>query len=69
MNEFTKEELILLACWSVNRCLKIGLEQAKDEGTIALSHKLQDIIINYCEHDMQALTTFTDICTKCGEIF
>ncbi len=51
MSKFTKEELILLACWSVNRYEQVGSEQAKDEGTISLSHKIQDILINYCEHD------------------
>lgn len=50
MNDFTKEELILLACWSVNRCDQVGNDQAQDEGTISLSHKIQDMIVNYCDH-------------------
>ena len=47
MNEFTKDELILLACWSVNRFDQVGSDQAKDEGTISLSTKIQSLLINY----------------------
>jgi hypothetical protein len=50
MNEFTKEELVLLGCWSANRFDQVGAEQAKEEGTIALSHKIQNMIVKYCEH-------------------
>lgn len=49
MNDFTQEELVLIACWSANRCEQVGIDQASEEGTIALSHKIQDMIINYCE--------------------
>ncbi len=51
MNEFTKEELILIACWSANRVEQVGNEQAEDEGTFSLSHKIQDMIISYCDHE------------------
>lgn len=50
MNNFTQEELILIACWSGNRCDEVGIKEAKDEGTIALSHKIQDMIDNYREY-------------------
>ena len=46
MNDFTKEELILLGCWSVNRYMQVGDDQAQNEGSITLSHKIQDMIIN-----------------------
>lgn len=59
MNEFTKQELILLACWSVNRCQQIGDDNAEYEGTMALSHKIQSMIINYCEHEWE------NICCQC----
>jgi hypothetical protein len=54
MNNFTQEELVLLACWSANRLDQVGRDQAEDEGTIALSHKIQDMIVNYCEHEWYA---------------
>ncbi len=50
MNKFTKEELVLLACWSASRYVQVGNDLADDEGTIALSHKIQEMIVNYCEH-------------------
>ncbi len=70
MNDFTKEDLVLIACWSVNRCEQVGDDQAQDEGTISLSHKIQDMIMNYCEHDWkQGQHLFTDVyCTKCKAI-
>lgn len=49
MNDFTQDELVLMACWSVNRCDHVGDEQAEDEGTFTLSHKIQDMIVNYTE--------------------
>jgi hypothetical protein len=51
MNDFTQEELVLLGCWSVNRYEQVGGDQAHSEGTIAVSHKIQDMIVNYCKHD------------------
>lgn len=53
MNDFTKEELILMACWSANRFEQLGPVQARDEGTIALSHKIQSMIDSYCEHEYE----------------
>jgi hypothetical protein len=51
MNDFTIEELALLACWSVNRFAQVGMDQSYEEGTIALTHKVQGMIINYCDHE------------------
>ena len=69
MNDFTKEELVLIACWSANRCNQVGEDQALDEGTISLSHKIQSIIVNYCEHDFVCSYREKgyDVCQKCGE--
>lgn len=69
MNNFTKEELVLLACWSANRYDQVGIEQTKNEGTIALSHKIQFMIDNYCEHtpsDAHYEQFRWQLCNKCG---
>lgn len=71
MNDFTQEELVLMGCWSVNRYDQVGSDQAKDEGTISLSHKIQAMIDNYCEH--KSIRSFTDVdyvqlCGDCHEL-
>ena len=63
MNDFTQEELVLLACWSANRFNQVGKDQAKNEGTISLSHKIQDMIINY---DAKVIDVWH--CEKCGHV-
>jgi hypothetical protein len=65
MNDFTKEELILVACWSFNRYEQVGDDQAQDEGTIRLSHKIQDMIVNHCEH--KKTYPGHDRCSKCAD--
>ena len=69
MNDFTKEELVLLACWSVNRYEQVGNDQAQDEGTISLSHKIQGMIVNFCEHKniAQCVISEQSVCCDCGE--
>lgn len=70
MNDFTKEELVLLACWSVARYEQQGSKQANDEGTISLSHKIQSMMDNYCEHDWVFVISpngNTVRCTKCNK--
>jgi hypothetical protein len=62
MNDFTQEELILLGCWSANRYEAVGSEQSADEGTVALSHKIQEMIVNYCDHEWINGT----YCEKCN---
>lgn len=70
MNDFTIDELVLLAQWSGTRFEKMGIKESNKEGTIALSHKLQAMIINYCDHELcdidydhQCLT-----CRSCKDI-
>lgn len=65
MNDFTKEELVLLACWSANRYLHVGDKQSENEGTFILSHKIQDMIANYCEHKNN--TNHESNCTICDD--
>jgi hypothetical protein len=70
MSDFTKEELILLCCWSANRFEQVGDSVAKEENTISLSHKIQDMIINYCDHDWEnpccGCPDSSCLCNKCG---
>jgi hypothetical protein len=66
MNDFTRDELILVACWSVNRLNEVGIDQATDEGTIYLSHKIQDMIMNYCDHEFRTSSEAHFKCTTCG---
>lgn len=71
MNDFTIQELALLACWSVNRTAQVGMDQSYEEGTIALTHKVQGMIISYCDHEWKkGVHLFNDIyCTKCSKHF
>ena len=69
MNEFTIEELVLIACWSANRCEQVGDDQAQDEGTISLSHKIQDMIVNYCDHEWNIEEIMKKIVLNPGEAF
>ncbi len=50
ISDFTIKDLLLLVAWSVNRTFQVGSEKAKEEGTIDLSHKIQWIIYNSCDH-------------------
>lgn len=69
MNDFTQQELILMACWSANRYDQVGDEQATEEGTISLSHKIQDMIVNYCEHHTRDHKGWGRVitCVKCDK--
>jgi hypothetical protein len=73
MNDFTIQELVLLACWSVNRSAQVGMDQSFEEGTISLTHKIQEMIINYCEHESDGNIYWSNPpkskCTKCGKLF
>lgn len=74
MNQFTIEELVLLGCWSGSRYQLIGAENAKNEGTIYLSQKIQDMIVNYCDHkgDNESITCRAgkfNRCEKCGKFY
>lgn len=70
MNNFTIEELVLIGMWSINRYEQVGIQQAKEEGTINLSHKIQDMIVNYCEHEKVVPNYGPNTqCDKCGEIW
>lgn len=70
MNNFTKKELILIGFLTVTRYLMVGADEATDEGTVALSHKIQDMFVNYCEHTEQYedLNFNPIVCKKCKEI-
>lgn len=66
MNDFTQEELILIACWSGSRYQELGNDQCKEEGTITLSHKIQDMIVNYCDHHWIENQHHQEHCSLCG---
>ncbi len=61
---------MLLGCWSANRYYEVGDEQAKDEGTVALCKKIQEMIVNYCEHEWELSFSGSIIrgiyCQKCA---
>lgn len=76
VNDFTQKELVLIGCWSGTRYLEVGVEQAINEGTIALSHKIQNMIVNYstCNHesdgeDYRYQCSYHYKCKKCGEFY
>lgn len=55
MNEFTKDELII-----IKKCLEY-------RGTAKLVKKTQSIIENYCEHECNGeIEIFVDTCSKCN---
>jgi hypothetical protein len=68
MNDFTKENLILIVSWSSSRFDLVGKDNAENEGTITLSHKIQEIIVNYCEHQWVHNYSTTLECLKCNKI-
>jgi hypothetical protein len=67
MNDFTKEDLLIIY---LDMCTYVEQKKILKESHThkELRLKVQSMIDNYCEHDFQALTSFRDICSKCGEI-
>ena len=57
MNEFTKEELGIIAC---NLCV--------NPKTVNILIKLESMIDNYCEHNAEGgeVEIFVDTCSKCS---
>lgn len=53
MNDFTKEELQILLFWGMDRAENIGKDEFIEQGHDIPFKKLQDMIINYCEHENQ----------------
>jgi hypothetical protein len=59
MNDFTKEELKELILF-----VDGGIRHATH--AVELRNKLQSMIDNYCEHDMQYASGEFNYCDKCG---
>lgn len=66
MNDFTKEEL--LEIYGLLEYLYCDPELCIDPNTKLLI-KIQSMIDNYCEHELERFNSFRDICTKCKGIF
>lgn len=64
MNDFTKEELEEI----IESFDWIETETWWD-WKHPLRKKIQSMIDNYCEHELQPFTSFRDICIKCKGIF
>lgn len=70
MNDFTKEELSIILFWGLDRVQAVGIENFTEESHLKLFHKLQDMIVNYCDHKEHKY--YGDIataeCNKCGMV-
>lgn len=51
MTELTQEELTIILLWGLDRIEAIGINDFTEEGHMDLFHKLQDMDVNYCEHE------------------
>lgn len=71
MNDFTKEELIMIRVSIQDTIIKNDPWENAALLSIhrRLKHKIQRMIYNYCEHDPQGdWHVCVDKCTKCGVI-
>lgn len=65
MNDFTKEELMIIHDSVGNPVL----EQVTLSETYAIKRKIQSLIENYCEHDTSEEVGGSIGCHKCGEFY
>lgn len=68
MNDFTKDELDILENIMCGAGNLRGID-SKSYVFKDLLKKIQSLIDNYCEHELEPFTSFKDMCTKCKGIF
>jgi len=66
MNDFTKDELVAILFWGIDRVEAIGLDEFKTVGHDIIYQKIHSLIDNYCEHDMDYESGEFHRCSKCG---
>jgi hypothetical protein len=67
MNGLTTEDLQIILFWGIDRIEGVGINNFTEEGHLELFHKLQEMLDNYCEHEIKALGINENghIFTKC----
>lgn len=67
MNDFTKEELLIIYYWAIDRLEAVGIDFFREEGHDKVYEKIQSMIENYCEHEWNTNThDFMLYCSRCG---
>lgn len=71
MNDLTREELVTILLWAIDRLESVGLDEFKSTSEHLVYTKIQSMIANHCEHQYsptEALNVPLH-CMKCGENF
>ena len=58
MNDFTKDELIIILGWSMDRLESVGKKNFKEEGHIPLYNKIHSMIDTHTEIKIPLVTDY-----------
>ena len=76
VNEFTKEELLIILSWGIDRVEAVGKSEFDWEGSASVYSKINSMIDNYCECQHKNIVTGAyprsnppKKCDNCGVLY